>query len=360
MNISNIDTGRVTFGLTAKHLADHLSLGSFMTEQHPYRATILTVPVGTPRPLWSVMIPTYNCAKYLRETLASVLVQAPGADIMQIEVVDDHSTRDDPAAVVEELGHSRVGFYRQPENVGYIRNFETCLKRSRGTLIHLLHGDDRVRDSFYRVMQRAFDESPEIGAAFCRHIYMDEQGHWQSISHLEQPESGILSNCLERLASRQRIQTPSIVVRREVYEKLGGFDSRISCCGEDWEMWVRIAAHYPIWYEIEPLAEYRARSTSLSGSAVHTSQDIRDVLKAIDIYRSYLPKTIAGKLSSQAREYFALLALHSVRRMLAAGDIVTALSRIREVLKCSRSLTVIKLVIRLLIEAGAGWGRQYS
>jgi glycosyltransferase involved in cell wall biosynthesis len=84
------------------------------------------------------MIPPYNSARYLRESLASVLDQDLGLDVMQIEVVDDHSTQDDPAVIVEELGRGRVGFYRQRENVGQVRNYETCLNRSRGKLIHML------------------------------------------------------------------------------------------------------------------------------------------------------------------------------------------------------------------------------
>ncbi|HZG65515.1 MAG TPA: glycosyltransferase, partial [Herpetosiphonaceae bacterium] len=75
---------------------------------HPFRASITPVRDGAPRPLWSVMIPTYNCARYLRGTLESVLAQDPGPDHMQIEVVDDGS-QDDPAAVVAEVGRGRVG-----------------------------------------------------------------------------------------------------------------------------------------------------------------------------------------------------------------------------------------------------------
>ena len=192
-----------------------------MNTSNSYRATIPPVPEGVQRPLWSVMIPTYNCANYLRETLASVLAQDLGSEIMQIEVVDDFSTKDDPKAVVEELGKGRVSFYQQPENVGHVKNFETCLKRSRGQLVHLLHGDDCVKQGFYRKLQLAFEENPEIGSAFCRPIIMDENSHSLGTWKLEEPESGILSNWLERIAVDQCIQTPSIVVRRDVYEKLG-------------------------------------------------------------------------------------------------------------------------------------------
>src|SRR5678815_5469359 len=141
-----------------------------------HRARVLPVPEGTTRPLWSVMIPTYNCASYLRETLASVLAQDPGPERMQIEVVDDCSTKDDPQAVVREVGMGRVVFHRQRANVGHTQNFETCLQRSRGYLIHLLHGDDAVRPGFYATIEAIFAGHPEIGAAFSRNMFIDQCG----------------------------------------------------------------------------------------------------------------------------------------------------------------------------------------
>src|SRR5262245_39421227 len=77
---------------------------------------IEAVPTGVRRPFWSVMIPVYNCTRYLRRTLASVLEQNVNAEDMQIEVVDGCSTKDDPEQVVNEFGKSRVGFYRLSAN----------------------------------------------------------------------------------------------------------------------------------------------------------------------------------------------------------------------------------------------------
>ena len=333
-----------------------------MQEQHPYRATIAPISEEKSRPLWSVMIPTYHCAHYLRETLSSVLVQDPGPELMQIEVIDDHSVQDNPAAVVEELGHGRVSFYQQPENVGHVRNFETCLQRSRGEWIHLLHGDDYVRDGFYRKMQQVFDKNPGTGAVFCRHILMDEQGHWTTIAHLEQPESGVLNNWLERIAAGQRMVTPSIVVRRDVYEKLGGFDRRITCCGEDWEMWVRIATHYPVGYEVEPLAVYRYKPLdSLAPSRV--MQIMQDMRMAAEIVQSYLPshlpQAIASKLLNKARESYACWPLTIAGGMLAEGDIVGGVAQIQEILKSSCSPGVIARVIRQILRSERRWiGRK--
>ena len=102
------------------------------------------VPNHTARPLWSVMIPVYNCLHYLEETLMSVLLQDPGIDLMQIEVIDDCSTDGNVQELVCRVGKGRIGYYRQPYNKGSLRNFETCLNRAWGHWVHLLHGDDKV------------------------------------------------------------------------------------------------------------------------------------------------------------------------------------------------------------------------
>ncbi|NJL21213.1 MAG: glycosyltransferase [Leptolyngbyaceae cyanobacterium SM1_3_5] len=323
---------------------------------HPHRAVILPVS-EIDRPLWSVMIPTYNCADYLRQTLTSVLAQDPGADVMQIQVVDDHSTLDDPEAVVKELGQGRVEFYRQPQNVGHTRNFATCLLRSRGHLIHLLHGDDCVLNGFYVTLQRAFAERPEIGAAFCRQIYMDEHGHWQEFSPLEQAESGVLATWLEKIAVYQRIQTPSIVVRRSVYEQLGGFDQRLAWA-EDWEMWVRIAAHYPCWYEPQPLAAYRMHSASSTGRHACTGENIRDLVRAIEIIKSYLPEVHADALPQCSREHWAFYARWLAYQMLSQGKLEGAIAQVQAGIICGQSLKVKLAMIPLQLRIGLCWMRQ--
>lgn len=318
-----------------------------MQRESPYRVLIPPVPDGVVRPLWSVMIPTFNCAQYLRETLASVLAQDPGSKLMQIEVVDDCSTKDDPEAVVAELGRGRVHFHRRPENGGHTANFRTCLERSRGRLIHLLHGDDAVRDGFYAKLQAGFEARPDVGAAFCRHIIVGDGGSWTWTSDLERRESGVLENWLERIAVRQLIQTPSIVVRRDVYETVGMFDSRLSW-SEDWEMWARIAANWPVWYEVEPLAIYRMHGSSNSSRATRTGENLRDIRRAVAIISDYLPDGIAGAIGRRSLEFWAMDALENrLPGILASGDLRTALVQMREALRCSRSPDVLRQIARL-------------
>ncbi|WP_261990489.1 glycosyltransferase family 2 protein [Hymenobacter sp. BT188] len=260
------------------------------------------------------MIPTYNCSEYLKETLAGVLAQAPGPDLMQIEVIDDASTDEDVGALVANIGAGRVQYFRQPINVGSIRNFETCINRSRGHLIHLLHGNDRVKPGFYEKIAQLFQQHPEAGAAFSHCAYIDEQGYQQFLPPLVAPAAGILPNWLLRIAEYQRLQYVSSVVRREVYEKLGSFYG--TNYGEDWEMWVRIAAHYPVAYLPEVLAEYRGHPNSISEEKAQAALIVPDLLQVMKRIQQHVPVSHRHQVLAKSKKYYARMSIGSAHHLL--------------------------------------------
>src|SRR2546423_7512364 len=137
---------------------------------------IAALAPGTLRPTWSVMIPVFNGGSYLPEALSSVLVQAPERERMDIVVVDDASTDVDVAALVRDVGGERVDYFRQPHNIGSVRNFNTCLNLARGRYVHLLHADDRVLPGFYAALEKLFALYPHAGACFSRYRYMNDKG----------------------------------------------------------------------------------------------------------------------------------------------------------------------------------------
>ena len=264
------------------------------------------------------MIPTYNRATLVGETLQSVLAQDPGREHMQIEVVDDAST-EDIESVVRTLGKGRVGYFRQERNVGQVANFATCLERSRGEIVHLLHGDDLVLDGFYAALEKGFASEPGIGAAFCRWKIIDQKGRETVVAESERVTAGPLDDAVARLASEQRIVTPAIAVRRSVYERLGGFDARLKCA-EDWEMWVRIAAAYSVWYEPRVLAAYRQHATSTTAAHFADASELRYTLDAIRMFEPLLPKKQARRITSAARDAYAQTALDNARQFASVGD----------------------------------------
>jgi len=255
------------------------------------------------RPLWSVMIPVYNCSQYIPETLQTVLNENVPEEDMQIEVVDDASTDADIEAMVGRIGKGRIKYFRQPQNAGSLRNFETCLNRARGRLIHLLHGDDRIKPGYYQKIGKLFQQYPEAGAAFCRVNYIEANGKHNSPGTLLMNHDGLLENWLLRIAESNYIQYACITVRREVYERLGAFFG--TTYGEDWEMWVRIAQYYPVAYTPECLADYRIHETSISGDKFLKGESVKDIKKVMNVFKTYLPKSKQKTVLRKTKRNFA-------------------------------------------------------
>jgi hypothetical protein len=272
----------------------------------------------TQRPLWSVMIPTFNCAGYLRQTLQSVLAQDAGPDQMQIEVVDDCSTKDDPQAVVQELGHGRVSFYRLPQNEGAVQNFNTCIERSLGHYVHILHGDDWVAPGYYQTIAELARCHPNLGLYATRSFFVNEDSVITAVSPrlptLEQPSKSATPFYYDC-----PLEFPGVTVRRTAYEALGGFRPALLHTA-DRETWARVVAGQGGIVSSEVMGFYRVSASSHTSRMVGTAENVRDMCRVHTIFADCYPDFSATRAKSLAAE----LAWNQYRQFDLSGDKVAA------------------------------------
>jgi hypothetical protein len=277
---------------------------------------------------------------------------------MQIEVVSDGAagaddTDDDDAiqaeieALVRSIAGDRAAFHRHPVRAGHPEIFNVCVRRANGHWIHILHDDDSVAPGFYQALHAGIVQEPRIGAAFCRHTRVDEQGRNVGLTLLERETPGTLDGWVDRVAVACRLQTPSIVVRREAYERLGGYCHQAKSAF-DWEMWQRISVHYPIWYEPTPLAFSRKSGASESARLSESGRQIADSRAAIEVARSYLPAEKVDALARRALEHSAMWAFEIARQEIKRGNLVAAMANLREGILCSRSEEATRALLALL------------
>jgi glycosyltransferase involved in cell wall biosynthesis len=310
--------------------------------------TIAALPSSVKRPLWSVMIPAYNCGDYLEETLQSVLLQDLGEASMQIQVVDDASTDIDVKALIDRIGKGRVEYYRHSENLGSLRTFETCINHARGRIVHLLHGDDRIVSGFYTKMTALHERYPQAGAAFSRYASISETGDRLSLP-APVDEEGILDNWLARIAQHQPIQYACMTVRREVYEKLGSFYG--TSYGEDWEMWVRIARYYPVAYTPEVLADYRIRTHSITWEKSRTNQLVPDLLNVLGRIQSHLPRKGRKKIIDSSKKYCANMMVYNTYNVFKElKDARLAHSQIKQALHLSNHYSIYYSIAKFYLK----------
>lgn len=332
-----------------------LQLGIMQLEENDLSLTIdfpeiLPVEDDQPRPFWSVMI-TCHRPTYLEQALNSVLIQAPDPEEMQIEIVVDGvaaSTQAEIVAIAQQVAGQRATVYISPEKIGQPFIFNLAIQRARGQWIHILHDDDWVEPGFYQTLREGIETAPEIGAAFCRHRGIaNHQQCWVSI--LELQSSGVLENWLEKIAVFNRLQFSAKVVKRQVYEAIGGFCPQANTIA-DWEMWKRIATYYSVWFEPQILMNYREHPDSVTSSLLVSGEQVADIRKTIDISRRYLPRLKVIDLSQTALKNTASYAIDLAREQLQSQNSDGVIANLKEALKCSQSEQIQQAVVRIFLE----------
>ncbi len=269
------------------------------------------------------MLPVRDPGPHLEMALSSVLDQWAGGEDAQVAVVDDGSREDITPRVRAADPRGRVEIHRFDRAIGISGNLNRAIGLARGHLVHLLHQDDFVLPGFYRHMQRAFERAPMVGMAFCRTRIVDRSGKRMKVTSGPCLWSGTVNGWLGKIALRQRVQAPSAVVARSTYESVGGYreDLRLTL---DWEMWVRIAARYPVWFEARTLAAFRRHKSSETERLRTDGMAWPDVIEAIRLNALHCMSAGQPDASGASACWYARSAMREALRLHAAGRVECA------------------------------------
>jgi len=217
-------------------------------------------------PRVSVVIPTYNCERFLKRTIDSALRQTYRD--FEVIIVDDGST-DETQSLVATYGDVVRSVYQSNQGVSAARN--AALSRATGEFIAYLDADDLWHPEKLANQVEYLDAHPACGFIHTEVSVIDEQ---DKIIHARfNQETGRpvpQGKCVRDILSRSHIQTLTVVERRVVFDDVGDFDLRLSVA-EDYLHWIRIVLKgYEIGYLSEPLGNYRWRAGSLTSGRRRT------------------------------------------------------------------------------------------
>lgn len=263
------------------------------------------------RPMWSVMVPTYRRAKTLEKTLNSLLAQNLDPDQMQIHVLENPSEDPPVEEFVKELGEGRIEYSRHDTNLGMVGNWNACIERARGHWVHILHDDDMVAPGYYKALTEFLEQNPQLSMIASRAIGIDSNDQWTEI--LFSPPSmtgpGIYQNAARELCENCWIVCPSAVVKRSVYETLGGFSPTYQC-STDWDMWLRIAQQFSIGMIWHPYLLYRVHEDAMTEEVVRSGRLFQEAHSIIERHSAKLSSQEGERAKVRGYAHFARLAKH--------------------------------------------------
>ncbi|HJL77708.1 MAG TPA: glycosyltransferase [Candidatus Marinimicrobia bacterium] len=203
----------------------------------------------------SVVIPTYNRAHLLQRALDSVFCQT----LLPTEViiVDDGST--DSTASLIETRYSEVAYIWQP-NGGVSAARNSGIRKASGDWIAFLDSDDEWLPQKLEGQVEVLAEKPGMKLCHTEEIWIRNGRRVNPRKKHAKHGGWIFQKCLELCC----ISPSSVMIHRSVFDEVGLFDESLPAC-EDYDMWLRVTARYPVLYIDKPLiTKYGGHEDQLS------------------------------------------------------------------------------------------------
>lgn len=234
------------------------------------------------QPLISVLIPVYNCERYIQDAVESVINQT----YKNLEIIIDNDCSTDSTLDILlnlERRDNRIKIISNESNLGYLRTFNKLLRHANGQYISFLDADDLLSSDKIDLQRRAFEKNPNLGLVGCNYAAISTNGKFVNKSSFPLSYTEIRNQMRKALC----FCGSSVMIKREVFEKIGGYrEYFMGCVAEDYDWIWRIIEHYESCNIPQTGYYYRFHNESLTRRVYFSikKRHIHDIVK-------YLAKT---------------------------------------------------------------------
>lgn len=213
-------------------------------------------------PRVSILLTCYNHLEYLKEAYSCIQKQT--FTDYEIVAIDDGSTDGTREWLVENITGENTQVILNETNLGTYGSLNRALEAATGEFIAVFNDDDVWTPEKLAKQLELFDTNPKVGLVHTNGFFINGKGE-----RIEGAPLGFrfptfeTGDILAGLFYENKIIASAALVRRECFEKLGGFNPEYFGSG-DWEMWFRIALEYHVGFVDEPLTMYRVHGANAS------------------------------------------------------------------------------------------------
>lgn len=292
------------------------------------------------KPLVSVIIPAYNAAPYIKESLDSVFAQTYRN--FELIVVNDGSP--DTPALEDVLAPYREHIvYLKQENRGLAGARNTGLRAAAGDLVALLDADDIWLPNYLEVQAAYLEEHPEYDLVYCNAKFFGDHLH-DGREYMDVCDSRGEATASAIITRRCHVFV-AITARREVLASLL-FDESLRSC-EDFDCWLRFtAAGHRIGYHRKVLVRYRKHGASLSANAISMAEhSLRVLTKSLTLWppESREHQDLLAARAKRAADFEIVKAKIALQERLVS-DAISHIETANEFFKSSKLVALVALL----------------
>lgn len=210
-------------------------------------------------PLISVVMPAYNCEKYICQAIDSIIGQTYSN--WELLIADDAST-DSTRKIIDSYSNERIKVFHNQQNMGYLKTWNKLMILTIGDYITFQDADDWSEKNRFEIMLEFFTQHPEISVCGSNYRRVNSQGDFVQESSFPQNHEAILNAMPQQFL----FVGSALMIKRQVYQTIGGYNEFFDMGAEDCYWTYLVLEKFKMENLPQVLYNYRFNPHSVSGN----------------------------------------------------------------------------------------------